>query len=285
MVRSHTRPYLGLSKKRDLSAEKVIGKSYSNIMLNLLEVSARKASTFFSVVHSGVMAWRDGVDVHRLKWWELLQYQKLRPAISWKRDLVVYDVGAHAGHFASLVARSGLVSRVYCFEPISQVFEALTETTRTNAKIKCFQVAVGDRNGSEPMQINDFSASSSMLPMESLHVDEFPHTKKAREEDVDVRTLTELVRVHKLLPPDFIKIDVQGFEDRVIRGGEAIVRNAKFCLLELSLASLYQGSMLIVDINAIMRRLGFRLVAFINPLAGRSGELLQVDGLFRRDDS
>jgi hypothetical protein len=133
------------------------------------------------------------------------------------------------------------------------------------------------------MYANDFSPSSSMLPMGSAHVEEFPHTKGSHEIEVRMMTLDEAVRKFMLLPPDFIKIDVQGFEDRVINGGKEIIKIARFCMLELSLVSLYEKSILITDINSLMRSLGFGLISIVGRIKGQSEEILQLDGLYRNN--
>jgi len=100
---------------------------------------------------------------------------------------------------------------------------------------------------------------------------------------VQTMTMSEVVDKYGLAPPGFIKVDVQGFEDRVIRGGLELLKKAKYCMLELSLISLYQESMLITDMNALMRSLGFRLVRIVQTIIGTSGEIVQIDGLYRND--
>jgi hypothetical protein len=133
------------------------------------------------------------------------------------------------------------------------------------------------------MYANDFSASSSLLPMIVVHMEEFPHTRNSHEIEVRMMTLEEAVREYELPPPDFIKIDVQGFEDRVINGGKEIIKQAKYCMLELSLVSLYEESKLITDINSLMRSLGFSLISIVGRIKGKSEEILQLDGLYRNN--
>ena len=98
-------------------------------------------------------------------------------------------------------------------------------------------------------------------------------------------SLDEAVAEFDIPLPDFIKMDVQGFEARVIRGGERAFSHAHFCMLELSLLSLYEGDSLITDVNQMMRGLGYRLVSMLNPVRGRTGEILQIDGVYRNDSS
>jgi len=43
---------------------------------------------------------------------------------------------------------------------------------------------------------------------------------------------------------------------------------------------LYEDAVLITGMNSMMRELGFRLVSIVGKIVGRSGEILQVDGLY-----
>jgi FkbM family methyltransferase len=216
---------------------------------------------------------------------ERLRYLEFQSLLNYKQGLVVYDIGANIGEFARFSARFPSVSEVYCFEPGKKVFWELRNRTEKFRNIKCYQLALGDKNGRQKMYVNAFSVSSSMLPMESIHMEEFPQSRDIYEEEVQVVTLKQAVDEHNLLPPDFIKMDVQGFEDRVIRGGENIVKMSRYCMLELSLTRLYEGSLLIDEVNSLMRRLGFRLVKIVGKVVGKSGEILQLDGVYRNDNA
>jgi len=253
--------------------------------LNSMETLTRKAHTLFSLAHSAMAVLQDGVSPLSMEHGERLRYLELQEALNWKKGLVVYDIGANIGDFATFVAKLPSVSEIYCFEPVPDVFADLKKRTETSAKIRCFQVGLADRNGIFLMNSNDCSPSSSMLPLGAIHVEEFPLARNTRTIEIQTMTMSGVVDRYGLAPPDFIKADVQGFEDRVIGGGLELVKNAKYCMLELSLISLYQESVLITDMNALMRNLGFRLVSIIHNIVGISGEIVQIDGLYRNDGS
>jgi FkbM family methyltransferase len=205
---------------------------------------------------------------------------EFRPFLNFKESLVVYDIGANTGEVARFFARFPSVSTIYCFEPVKEIYLELLKRSRDYEKIECFQVALGNGNGVQRMNVNKFRPSSSILPMNAIHVEEFPSSKNGYEAVVELRTLEDIVKETNLLLPDFIKIDVQGFEDRVIRGGEDVIKKARFCMLELSLVSLYRDSLLITDMNSLMRNLGFRLVNIVGKVTGKSREILQLDGVY-----
>lgn len=84
----------------------------------------------------------------------------------------------------------------------------------------------------------------------------------------------------------FIKIDTQGYEDRVLQGAPDLLERAVGLQLELSLIPLYEGQRLYKDIILQLESLGFELLgiatAFVDPISGR---LLQVDATFFRKSS
>lgn len=261
----------------------VVSKTKREKAISLLEIYARKARTLFSMLHSGVLLLGDGINPLSMSHYDRLRYIEFRPFLNFKEDVVVYDVGANIGEMARFFAGFPSVSAIYCFEPIRHVFAQLIRNTSDQEKIQCFPVALGDRNGTTKMHINKFSSSSSILQMDPLHVEEFPLRENVSEGGVPIMTLEEAVATYHLAKPDFIKIDVQGFEDRVVRGGAKIIKEAGFCLVELSLVQLYEGSSLITEMNLLMRNLGFRLTNIIGTIKGKSNEILQIDGLYKND--
>ena len=55
-----------------------------------------------------------------------------------------------------------------------------------------------------------------------------------------------------------IKLDVQGYEDRVIRGGMDTFRKARACILEINLDHLYEYQADFQDLTHLLYSLGYR---------------------------
>jgi len=258
-------------------------KKGTNKILRLIETISRKGKNFCSMVYTSTLIKHDGLDWRDWEYHERLHYLEFRSVLNFKPGIVVYDIGANTGELASFFAKFPCVSKIYCFEPVPQVFSQLVQNTQNVGKIRCLPIALGMQSGLQKMHTFDFSPYSSLLPMGSIHKEEFLFADHSWELEVQTDTLEGAVQKYELSPPDFIKIDVQGFEDRVVRGGENILKKAAFCLIELSLIRLYRESALITDINPLMRNLGFRLVDIMGKIKGKSGEILQIDGLYRND--
>jgi FkbM family methyltransferase len=79
---------------------------------------------------------------------------------------------------------------------------------------------------------------------------------------VEKRTLELLDNVVKATPferPDFIKIDTQGYELEILKGGLNTLKYAELVLLEVSLLNIYNNCPLVHDVILFMKAQGFVL--------------------------
>lgn len=196
-------------------------------------------------------------------------------------DLVL-DVGANAGQFGRHLRAMGYRGRMVSFEPLAQPFRKLRFNTATFPNWQAVQIALGDRDETRTIHVAGNSQSSSFLEMLPQHLAAAPKSAYVGTEAVTVRRLDGVIDQY-CGPRDrvFLKIDTQGFEAAVLRGaGQSLAR----CIgvqLEMSITPLYQGELLLPELIGEMKERGFALMdlkpGFFDP---RTGELLQLDGLF-----
>ena len=200
-------------------------------------------------------------------------------------NLVVYDIGAASGIASRCFAKLSNVRAVHSFEPIPSAFAELMEHTRQYPQIKQYNIALGDENCDMNMHVIEGSRdSSSLLTIKQLHKTEFPkYSYKEHPEKVKVVQLDDFVKENDLPLPNVVKIDVQGYEDRVFLGGRQTIGKSDFCILEISLEPLYENSPLFDDIYQRMREMGFKLIGVGGSLRGASGRHMQLDGIFQNE--
>ena len=124
-----------------------------------------------------------------------------------------FDVGAHVGDKSKQFLNKKL--KVIMIEPLPKCVEQLKLRFKNYQNIKILQKAVGGENGHKTLMIN------SKVPTLSTMSD---HWKKGRFSNqiwdnkilVEVITLDELIKTYGL--PNYIKIDVEGFELDVLKG-------------------------------------------------------------------
>ncbi len=194
----------------------------------------------------------------------------------------VFDIGAGTGRFAAIISDLLPTAMVYSFEPIQESYEKLRKRTAELGRVKAFNIALGDTEGDIEFRRNEYSPSSSMLPMAELHKQIYPftdreHLTKVRSAKLD-DIATDLMIQHKLL----IKIDVQGYEDKVIAGGRSIIGEATILIVETSFQSLYVGQPLFEDIYELLKE-DFRYVGALDQSRSPiDGSILQEDSVFLR---
>lgn len=196
----------------------------------------------------------------------------------------VIDVGANQGQFARLISGFFPRAQVYCFEPLPGPFQALSAWAQTqNERVHCFQMALGDQEGEAEMHLHEqHTPSSSLLPSTDTCHRLYPQTQAESMTRVRVSTLDqELDAVIATMPtPILLKLDVQGFEDRVLRGGKRVLSHCRAVVLEVSVEPLYDGQAEFIDLLSILRDSGFRYAGNLDQSYGDDGRVLFFDALF-----
>lgn len=80
---------------------------------------------------------------------------------------------------------------------------------------------------------------------------------------------------------DFIKIDVQGSELDVIAGGETVISNSNFIMIEVSLIEYNQGAPLAHRIVSAMQKLNFYIEDIVD-IHTKDDAIIQLDLLFSK---
>lgn len=197
------------------------------------------------------------------------------------KPATVLDVGANVGQFS--VAASHLLpdAVLYPVEPDPATAAQLRKNLPPLIAANVIVSAVGERIGSVEFQVNADSQVSSILPLGDGRKQAFPKSNVQRTMVVPLTTLDELFGGKVLPAPILLKIDVQGYEDRVIAGAAALLQHVHWVVLEMSFARLYDGEKDFPWMLEMMRQRGFR---FIRPLdfhtSDKTGAIIEMDGLF-----
>jgi FkbM family methyltransferase len=202
----------------------------------------------------------------------------------WIRDLnirTVLDVGANTGEFAAKIHAILPEAAIYSFEPLRECYALLVERMSHVPKFQAFDFALGSEASEIEMHRSEFTPSSSILRMGSLHKRAFPFTSKEVLEKIVIKRLDDVAGAVDLAENILIKMDVQGFEDKVILGGLKTIQIAKLLIIETSFETLYVGQPLFDTIYEMMKRMGFayhgNFSQLLNPI---DGNILQADAIF-----
>ncbi len=186
---------------------------------------------------------------------------------------VVYDIGAAEGSWTRQAMEYWPDATYVCFEPLAERKKDLDALHKSlPEQILVEACGVGDADGELSIGVTD-----------SLWDSSFAYSGSSSR-TVPVRRLDSLIEAGTPLP-SFIKIDVQGFEKRVLDGGQEAMRHADLILLECTFFP-FCNDMRTLDVTiAYMSAHNFIPYEFVDylrrPLDGAMG---QCDILFIRKD-
>jgi FkbM family methyltransferase len=217
-----------------------------------------------------IAAWKKGWDADhyvRLRRWEDTGFS----------PRVVYDIGAHTGAWAEM-CNAVFASASFClFEPQRSCHAEAKARQPAGADWQIMPVALGDQDATLSLFVTrNLTASSLYRPVESSPAGTSA-TSLIGEEEVRVWTLDEIVRVHSLPMPDLVKIDVQGYEARVLAGGRRTLAHAQRLIVESALHPLYEAQSLLPEVLGVLAGQGFAIEDMSEAYRKWPGPMVHVD--------
>lgn len=198
----------------------------------------------------------------------------------------IIDVGANSGQYAKETFKLlNFKGKIVSFEPLSNVFSKLEKATRNNKRWSCQNIALGDVESSQIINVSKNTYSSSLLRITKNHIDGAPESKVIGKEEIKIKTLDSIFdSIVEKEDVVFLKIDVQGFEKRVLEGAIHSLKKITGVQIEMSLVELYDGEPIFDEMINYMNDLGFKLYSLENGFHNnKDGRLLQVDGIFFKE--
>ncbi|MFA5403435.1 MAG: FkbM family methyltransferase [Ignavibacteria bacterium] len=221
-----------------------------------------------------------GVDV------KMTDEEVLMKQLKYNKIDLILDIGANTGQFSNMVFKLSYKGKIVSFEPLTSAYKILKEKSRkVEGWTVAEQCAIGEEDGEIEINISKNSISSSALKILNEHVSAAPDSEFIGSEKVKIYKLDTIAdKFSKEAKNIFIKIDTQGFEEKILNGATNFIKKAKGLLIETSLLPLYEEQALFPQIYDRVTKQGFELYgiqpAFINKETGR---VLQIDAIFFRN--
>jgi FkbM family methyltransferase len=163
------------------------------------------------------------------KWRVDSLFEKEPITIQWIADFapddVLVDVGANVGMYTIWAAKTRGV-KVFAFEPEAQNYSLLNRNIVVNeldGRVKAYCLALSDQAGLSELHLSELKAGGSCHSLgEQVDFRHQPMKPAFSQGSVSAR-LDDLVASGAVLPPTHIKIDVDGFEPKVIAGARGVL--------------------------------------------------------------
>jgi FkbM family methyltransferase len=162
-----------------------------------------------------------GRDISMLPAIKLNIYEKTEldflESIQLKANSVFWDVGANVGLYSVLFAKLNSTWKIYSFEPNSEVHKKFYKNIKFNnvKNIQLIPLALSDSKEKVSLRINQNRPGTSSIYSKT---GKFVHSKI-----IECISGDELFLSGKIPAPDLIKIDVEGYELKVLNGLKIIV--------------------------------------------------------------
>lgn len=190
---------------------------------------------------------------------------------------IVIDVGAFKGAWTRVCKNVFPESHVLMVEPQALRLDDLRKVAEQLGDVELVAALVGESKREGVTFHESGSASSVLTEAENVCT-----TSTA----LSMTTLDEITEGTKFSQPDFLKLDVQGYELNVLKGAQKTLSTAEAVLMEVNLLPIYVDAPLLHDVTAFMAERDFRLYDicsfFRRPL---DGALWQLDAVFLRTSS
>ena len=177
--------------------------------INSLWYSSEPPNGFFSERLQEV------VDVHYQNRYRWYVYNNI------PRKRVMIDIGANIGIFARPSAEQ--FEHVICFEPVFKNFEVLQKNLETYSNVELHNLGLSNRDQTATFEFQTLKCGHTK------QVEEFVPNPEFEQHTGELTTLDRF----NFESVDWIKIDVEGFENAVLEGSrDTIQRNRPWLLIE-----------------------------------------------------
>lgn len=193
-----------------------------------------------------------------------------------KKDVIVnwvYDIGAYKGEWSNFYKKTSLSeSNFILFEANSNHIPNLKKNN-----FQYFIEILSDKVKEVEFYNGNFSGDSYYKENTNNYDKLSPQKRKTN-------TLDNIVDSNNLPTPDLMKIDTQGSEIDILKGGEKTIKNCKFIYLECPFGAKYnQNNLNILDYINYLNKLGYKPHE-ICQIHYYHGYLLHLDILFVKND-
>jgi FkbM family methyltransferase len=193
----------------------------------------------------------------------------------------VLDIGAYMGEWTTLARRIFPEAAFLMIEAQEFLEEALGRISDANLGAISYRIALLGAECREGVEFHQYDSAPTASSVLADQADSPSRLQKRKME-----TLDGVLRDLAFQQPDLVKLDVQGYELEVLKGGSETLAAARAVVMEVSLIDLYKNSPLIHEVLSFMHERDF-LAYDIPTLIRRSSDqaLCQIDMIFLKKGS
>lgn len=181
------------------------------------------------------------------------------------RKLVIIDVGCRWGFAEKFIAAGGMF-QIYGFDPDAHECQRLRELYAGHS-VALVPIGLAGTAGTKTLYLTQEPACSSLLVPDTQLTENYPALRCARlvgSTEVETTTLDQWAVENGVASIDYVKLDTQGTELEILKGGVNSLRNVRCLEVEVEFNPIYQGQPIFSDVDLFLRSQGFVLWKLTN---------------------
>ncbi len=178
---------------------------------------------------------------------------------------IILEAGAHIGRDTIKLSKVWPHGTIYAFEPVPELFAQLVERTRQKSNIHPIKLALSDISGKADMHVSTGASTAASSLLE-------PYEYKTQRPQVHFHPLeVETCRLDSwaaqqgLKAIDFLWLDMQGYELKVLQAAPLMLSTVKAILIEASLSERFKGNPLFDEVITWLEAHGFKALRHDEP--------------------
>lgn len=159
-----------------------------------------------------------------------------------KNNMTIFDVGANTGEYAKYILSINPDVRIFCFEPVLNTYRQLINNLSdeiNNGKLVVNNFGLSDnKNEAEIFIYEDLSGNNSLYFNEIYGISK----QFIRKEKIFLTTINDYTINNNIRNINYLKIDVEGHELRVIKGASDLINKKKINCIQFEYNSNWKVS-------------------------------------------
>jgi FkbM family methyltransferase len=173
------------------------------------------------------------------KWRAETFYTKEVETLEWidsfQKESVFWDIGANIGLYSIYAGKK--CNKVYSFEPSVLNLELLAKNIHLNNLsdlISIVPLPINDKSSWNKMRLSSDELSGALSSFDHKLDYNGNNLKSFFEYSLFGLSMDDLETIFKIPKPDYIKIDVDGIEHFILKGGKNVLKECKGVLIEIN---------------------------------------------------
>mgnify|MGYP006099241205 CR=1 FL=1 len=237
-----------------------------------------------------------GYKLTKIQTVECTDLDEITKLIIRKPEPVVFDVGANTGQ--SIVRYKKIFQKptIHSFEPNPDHTNSLSETYQTDKNVIINNVGVGEKE--ENLEFNVYVKTGSSSYKEIVQSTTWLKTRsktckvdskdfKTKTINSKVITLDDYAKKNNIENIDILKIDTQGFEDKVLLGAKNLIKENRIKLIQVELifSEIYESPLQIYDVEKTLIPNNYKFFGTSNGGSLISYFVYQSDSIYISQDT